>query len=287
MLGDVLHMSRFNDLARRSYRDALALSPSSLDALAGLAALDLEDGRPAAARAIVDAQVRLHPRSATLLLLAGRTALQANAANEAQSFLKRAIDAQPSLMPAYEALGALYVRTQQLPKALDEFTRVEQARPDAIGASTMVAVILEAQGRPSEARAHYEQILARAPRSAIAANNLAWLLLGEGLIEDAVRLAGIAHEELRDAPEVNDTLGWAYLKAGRHPDAIRALADAVQASPGKPLYRYHLGMAFLSAGDVRNARQELGSAIASGAAFPGREEATESLQRIHASDNAQ
>jgi len=48
----------------------------------------------------------------------------------------------------------------------------------------------------NRAKAQYEEALARFQRAAIAANNLAWLDLDEGRLDDALRWATVAHEEM-------------------------------------------------------------------------------------------
>src|SRR5206468_10004709 len=59
----------------------------------------------------------------------------------------------------------------------------------------------------------YEQVLALNPRSALAANNLAYLYSDHGGDkEKALQLAQMAKEEAPDEPQVSDTLGWILYK---------------------------------------------------------------------------
>ena len=107
----------------------------------------------------------------------------------------------------------------------------------------MVAMILQAQGHKEDARKRYEEILAANPRAAVAANNLAWMYLEDTRLDDALRYALVAKEELRRTPEVNDTLGWIYYQRNQPKDAIAPLTEAVEARPDNALYKEHLQMA--------------------------------------------
>ena len=84
----------------------------------------------------------------------------------------------------------------------------------------MAAMIDEAQGKRDSAVAGYERALGDNPRAGVAANNLAWIRAEEGRVDDAVRLAGIAVDTMKNRPEPHDTLGWAYYKQGLSGRAI-------------------------------------------------------------------
>jgi len=88
----------------------------------------------------------------------------------------------------------------------------------------------------NRAKAQYEEALARFQRAAIAANNLAWLDLDEGRLDDALRWATVAHEEMPRRAEVADTLGWVHLRRGDVLLALRWLADAADLRPDNPIY---------------------------------------------------
>jgi tetratricopeptide (TPR) repeat protein len=106
--------------------------------------------------------------------------------------------------------------------------------------------------------------------------------LEDGRLDEALRLALVAKEQLNRAPEVNDTLGWIYYRRGQVPDAVRPLAESVDAQPENPLYRYHLAMAYWKTGSLEKAREELTRALAAPSSFDGRDEALRVKQQLDA-----
>src|SRR5262249_61735444 len=86
----------------------------------------------------------------------------------------------------------------------------------------------------------YEPVLAREPRAAVAANNLAWMLMQQDRLDDALRYALVAKAELRHSPQVNDTLGWIYFQRKQLRDAVPLVAEAAERQPESEIYRVHL-----------------------------------------------
>ena len=140
---------------------------------------------------------------------------------------------------------------------------------------------MEMQGRTPEAQQRYVKALEIEPRSAAAANNLAWLYATRGgNLDVALQLAQTAKAGLPDSPEVSDTLGWVYYKKGLKDVAIGPLEQAVRAVPGKATYHFHLGMAYLSANDWAKARASLQRALALDPNFDGAEDARKALASV-------
>ena len=59
-----------------------------------------------------------------------------------------------------------------------------------------------------EAQTQYEQTLAKFPRAGVAANNLAWLYVEAGRLDEALQWATVARREMPRRAEAHDTLGW-------------------------------------------------------------------------------
>jgi tetratricopeptide (TPR) repeat protein len=118
-------------------------------------------------------------------------------------------------------------------------------------------MIHEAKGRRAEAAAQYQRVLDGNARAGVAANNLAWIRIEEGRLDDAVRLASIAADVLKGRPEPFDTLGWAYYHQGLTTRAIAAFERALALAPNNPTYHYHQGLAYLKAGDTPRGRAAL------------------------------
>jgi tetratricopeptide (TPR) repeat protein len=284
-LGDVRALKGDIAGARRAFTAALTLDPESTEALGALALLDLQDHRPREAQARVDAQLRRHPDSVPLLLLSGRTAIGADQSGRAEAALRRVIEIDPTNMQAFELLGQMYIREGRLDAAREQFETLASRAPQSVGARTMVAMLLEAQRRRADAIREYEAILASHPTAGIAANNLAWLYAEDDRLDEALRLALAAKQELGRTPSARDTLGWIYVKKKQPLDAIPLLVQCTEAQPDNPTYAYHLAVAYADAGYATKAREVLTAALAESRPFAQRSQAVLLMDRITASAN--
>ena len=259
----VLSASR-NDVAtaRASFNRALELAPDSLEALAGLLALDMHAKKFSDAAARLSTRLQQGPVTPELLLLAGRTYTSINELGDAERVLRQAIEKEPTLLSAYAMLGQLYVRQGKLNEALAEFDRLAQRQVKPIGALTMAGIILQGQGRLTEARARLERAIAVDANAAVAANNLAWMYVEAGdKLERGLSLAQSAAQAMPDSPEVLDTLGWAYYKNELPALAVPPLVRAIEKDPKNATYHYHLGLAYAKTGDTAGARRALERAL--------------------------
>jgi tetratricopeptide (TPR) repeat protein len=141
----------------------------------------------------------------------------------------------------------------------------------------MAAMLYEARGDRVRARQTYEAVVAADARAGIAANNLAWIYADEGKLDDALRLARIAQQQLKRRPEGEDTLGWVHLRKGQVTDAIAAFSRAIERAPSHALYHYHLGLAYLQSGDTERGRAALNRALSISPDFNGADDARRRL----------
>lgn len=267
--------------ARRELSTALEIDPTSIAALGALAELDVRAGRGQAALAAIGSRLRRQPDNPALLLLSARTHAAVGQNAEAEATLRRLVHDDPSNLDAFSTLGRLYLASGRLDDAREQFERI--ARDDKkAGAVTMVGMILEAQHREDEAQRAFERALETNPRAGVAANNLAWLYQEQGRLDDALRWALVAKDELRSMPEAKDTLGWIHVRREEYGEALPLLAATVEARPDNPLYRYHLGYAYWKTGAISRAQRELQRALASKNSFAARKEAERLLGEMDA-----
>jgi len=265
--------------ARAAFTRAASLAPGTFEPLAGLTNVDVAAGQTKAARQRLASKVSAPAPDARLLLLAGQVAAADRDLPAAEQLLKRAVAASPDLLDAYAELGRVYVSTGRLDEAKAQFARLAKSQP--VVSYTMSGLIAQAQGNPAAARAAYERALDVDPQAAVAANNLAWLLVDSGGDLDRARdLATAAHHRMPERPEMNDTLGWVLHLAGDHDRALTYLQRAVRLNPRNALYYSHLGLALRAQGDVREARASLERALAIDAGFRGHEEARRVLSAM-------
>src|SRR5262249_582845 len=235
----------------------------------------------ARARSRVETKLAQNPDDVGLLLLAANTYKATGDFSRSEQTLSHLVDIDPTNPQAHALRGRLFMSQQKLESAGSEFEIAAERESDSeskIAAQTMVALILEAQDRPSDAQRRYEQILAASPRSFVAANNLAWLYAQHGgNLDVALGLAQTAVQRAPDQPQVNDTLGWIYYKKDLPGQAIAALRRSVEKDSTNPIYHYHLALAYSQGGDRARAKELLERALALDPQFEGSTDARKLL----------
>jgi tetratricopeptide (TPR) repeat protein len=267
--------------ARAAFEKALSLNSRLVEPLSNLVAMDLEDKKPASARARLEQRLQETPDASPVLVLAGRTWAAAGDRTKGEEFLRRAIDADPSNLDAYSLLGWLYMSQQKPDQAIAEFDKLAARQPRAVGPPTMAALILQGQGKNEEARRRYERLVEANPHAAVASNNLAWMYASRGeQLDRALQLAQAAKAELPDDSEVNDTLAFVYLKKQLPSLAVPLLQLAIAKNPTNPAFQYHLGLAYSQIGEKDAARQALERALRLKPDFEGAEDARKLLRTL-------
>jgi tetratricopeptide (TPR) repeat protein len=248
--------------ARASYEKGLSMNPNSLEALAGLTAVDLFQKRAPQARARIEARLAAQPNRPELMLLASQVYGAEGDMARAETMLRRAIQADPSSTLAYSRLASVLLAAGKLDAARAEFDQMSQRDPKNVAAQTMAAMIVHSQNKTADAKKRYETILNADPTAAVAANNLAWIYAEEGeRLDEALRLAQSAATKMPENPEVSDTIGWIYYKKELPALAVPAFERSVEKAPENASYHYHLALALASSGDNRRARAAVQEAL--------------------------
>ena len=267
--------------ARAAFEKALSLDPDLVEPLTALAALDLMEGQGDLARARFEERLKTTPGNSAVLVGAAKTWGASGDEKKAEEFLRRAIDADASNFDAYTLLAQLYVPQRKLDQALAEYDKLAARQPGAVGPPTMAGLVLEAQGKPEEARRRYEDVVEKYPKAAVASNNLAWMYATRGeQLDRALQLAQSAKDQMPDQPDVNDTLGFVYIKKQLGSLAVPHLQRAIEARPAEPVFYYHLGLAYAQAGNKAAARQALERALGLKEDFGGADDARKLLKTL-------
>src|SRR5262245_46993348 len=262
--------------ARKSFEETLRLQPSTYDALVGLVTIDIAQRNIAAARERVTSWRQRDPNDARVKLLSARVALAGGNTADAEQTLRALVTADPSQLDAYDLLGRIAMSNGQLDRALAEYQNLASHSKTPAGPLTLVAMIQEARGDRDSARQQYERVLALDPHAGVAANNLAWMYAEAGRLDDALKLATVAQDQLK-RPEAEDTLGWVYYRKGLWQHAIASFERAISKAPSNPVYQYHVGLAHLKEGNESQGRAALKRALALKSDFNGAEDARKAL----------
>jgi tetratricopeptide (TPR) repeat protein len=275
------------DEARQHYERALSIDSANFDALRGLVELYGSERRFDEAHARVDAAIAARSNNAPPSLLAslhflkaevfgrqggaaageGNREQSAHFARQAEASLRRSLEHDGSFTPAFNALGALYINTNQPDEAVRALGRWADARRDDANPHILIGMVEDSRQNYDAACEAYRKALTLRPDDIFASNNLAWNYAehGKGNLDEAMRLAQSVVQRYPDEPGFADTLGWVYFKKGLHGAAVEQLQKAVTKATARgsdaPLYRLHLAQALAASGRKAEARQQLQQAL--------------------------
>lgn len=266
-LAAVAGMEGKTDEATQFYERALQLDATNFDALNGIVNLLAGQKQFDQAHARVDQAIAQKQDSAPLHFLKGQIYGRQFDANGSETQMRRALELDPSFTPAFNALAALYINTNQPDRALKQLREWAAKRADDPNPYVLTGMVEDGRGNFDAADEAYRKALTLRPDDILSANNLAWNYAehGKGNLDEAMRLAQGVVQKMPDEAGFADTLGWVYFKKGLHAAAVEQLQKAVSKAQagGKdsPAYRLHLGQALAAAGRKAEARQQLQLAL--------------------------
>jgi Flp pilus assembly protein TadD len=237
--------------------------------------MTLQENRPDAARERVEKQIALAPQSGALRFLLGNVYW-----NPREGGTRRSCppEGARAWVGPYLALSQRYADSGKYDQALAKLREALTVNPNNIVALALSAGLSERKGEITKAKEAYEKALALNPRSALAANNLAYLYSEHGGDKKrALQLAQAAKEMAPEEPHIADTLGWILYKRGVYQRAFSLFKESAAKLPENPEIQYHLGMAYLKTGDKEAARKALTLAATSQTGFGEQEDAKRAL----------
>ncbi|HYJ89322.1 MAG TPA: tetratricopeptide repeat protein [Pyrinomonadaceae bacterium] len=260
------------DEAAAFYENALAVDSTNFNALSGLIRLYARNNDLGKAHARIDQVLNSYPNNASLHYLKAQIYGFERNSNQAETSLRKTLELDQNYIAAYSALGALFINTNQQERAIAEYQKILERRPDNATAYTLIGMLDDSRKNYDAAAESYRKALGKDQNAVIAANNLAWLYAvnGNGNLDEAVRLAQGVVQKNPNIPGFVDTLGWVYYKKGLYGAAVEQLQKAVTLDEraakngnGTPAanYQYHLGMALKARGDKDAARRALEHAV--------------------------
>lgn len=256
--------------AEASYSKAAQLQPMAAEPILALVRLEMRRGRMLQAQDRLEKVIKTMPDHPYAEGILGELLLTKGEAAIASPHLEAATRINPKWTTPWANLARLRY-AQKLMAEGDAVLRDGLASsPENEQLRLMLAVSLTVQHQYDEAIVQYEMVLQHAPRSTMAANNLAALLVDHRndpkSLERALAVSR-DFESQKGNPYMLDTLAWVHHKMGHHADAVRLLKQATALAPDHPTLNYHLGAAYAKAGQRTEAATYLKKAIASPAAF--------------------
>ncbi len=267
-------LSQFED-ARRTLAELLLQKPNWLPAAALASWLDIERHENDAAVARMAALRKLQPNDPNVLAAEGEILMAAGKPAAAAEAFAAALRLQPTAaiaMKAYLARVAARLPEPTLP--LQNYVDTHRYDTAARGA---LAQAYQQSGESQRAIVEYEKMLAETTASPLLLNNLAWLYSEAG-DKRALATARQAVALAPNNPAVADTLGWILLGQGLIDEALPVLKSAAAGAPKDGEIRYHYALALAKSGARDEATRNVAEALRQAEPFPSRS-AAERLQR--------
>jgi len=223
------------DRALAAARRALALDPTSVEAMVLSADAHLARGEMDAAIADMRRAVRHSPASFDLRLRLGRLLVQAERYDQARKLFEGLLKERPGDATLLYTLGLLNLQARDLARARDYFRKLARAGgPKRQEAWFYLGQIAEEQGRVKEALRWYRRI-GPGPYFIESRGRMADLLYLQGRLSEARAVLARARARVSSAAEgVRLYLmeGQILREAGRHREGVELYNEALTEFPG-------------------------------------------------------
>jgi tetratricopeptide (TPR) repeat protein len=268
--------------AQKAYREALDLNPNSTDALFEVLAMDVVQKQVDRAVATAKTQLAKYPDNVGFHIVLGQLLLdQKHDLPGAEAEFKRASDLDPKNGDATVRLGTIQSARGATDQALQTYLDAQKANPGDVALYLLAGQIYRGKQDWEHARQQYQKALDLQPDSAVANNEMAYIMLEQGgNIDVAFAMAQTARRQLPDSPGTADTLGWAFYHKKVYASAITLFTEAVKKDPDNAVYNYHLGLAYAKNGQAALAKEQLDHLVKTKPNFPDLDELRRALSEI-------
>lgn len=264
------------------FESALAVSPDAVQPLSQLVKSHLAmDKRELAEKRLAEV-IERNPKNFVAHNLLGELQLTSKRFEEAKKSFETAIQDNEKWAILYRNLATAQLALKDEEGALKTMNVGIEKTGGSSLLVTGLAAYLEKAGKLDEAMAQYEKVLKEDPKSQLAANNLAMLLIEYKTDDASKQRARDLSKLLVDAkePAYLDTIGWVEYKFGDYQKASEYLEKAIQNAPDAALIRYHLGMAYVGLGNKVLAKDNLKQAVDANIDFKGLDLAKAELAKL-------
>jgi tetratricopeptide (TPR) repeat protein len=281
LLGELYNSQKHYPEGAAQLAQALQYDPNSVAALHGLVSYDLLKKQPAQALARLNAQIAKSPKNSGFYDLLAQLQIENKNFDQAAATAQKAMQLNPDDSEAVSIYAQLQAARGQVASAIGTWQQWTKTHPGNAGVLTILGMLEEARGNKWQAEEDYKKALQLQPAQALAANNLAYLMLeNHENVDVALTLAQTARRGMPNSPSSADTLAWAYYYKGTYGFARDLLENAIKINPNSPAMQYHLGMVYGKLSDKNNAVIHLKKAIALAPNSPAAKDAQSALQKL-------
>jgi Flp pilus assembly protein TadD len=256
-----VYQKRWNE-AEPLFRKGLSQEPTAVQAIRGLMNLYLAKNQSGKALDCIHGALDRDPQNPELYVLQAEAQLRTNDQSNAELSLTRSLKIDNHNINAWILLGQLQASLHRADDAITSHRKAIELAPKNASLQVLLGGLYEAQNNWQQAQDSYQKALALQPDHAIAANNLAYLLLEHGGDPNtALALAQTARRASPNQSSVADTLGWAYYRVGAYSAAAPLFLEAAKQSDKNLTYHYHLALTYQQMKDLARAREEFKKVI--------------------------
>ncbi len=269
------------ELSVDAFERALLLKPNAVEPLIGLAKSRVLQKMPDKALKRVRQVIDQKPDHFLAQNLEGEILMSQQQIEMADISFEKAIKINPKWSTPYRNRAKIRA-AQKNADALMGMLKTGYTETKDVNLGVDLAVLLDRTGNSPEAIQLYDDLLQKQPNMAVAANNLAMILVrnnpDQHALDRALELTkGFA---ISKAPIFLDTLGWIHYKRGEFEQAVPILERANRANNKLAELDYHLGMAYYKAGRNSKARDMLAKSVKTEVPFEGLDEAKAVLSEL-------
>jgi tetratricopeptide (TPR) repeat protein len=165
----------------------------------------------------------------------------------------KALDIKPNYLEARNFLGVALFQNGETDEAIAQYRSALDINPDYLEARINLGNALGAKGQSDEAVAQYQKVIEIDPASAEARYNLGVDLFQKGQWDEAIAQYRKVLEIIPDAVQARNNLGIALYKKGRLDEAIAQYQKALETNPLYADAHNNLGVAYMKSGRASEA----------------------------------
>jgi len=170
---------------------------------------------------------------------------------DAITYAKRVVDANPKDVEAIIQLGNVYRSSDHFAEAAQAYTKGIEASPATVDWRILYyrGVSYTMANQWPQAEADFQKALTINPGQPQVLNYLGYSWVDRGLhLDEALTMIKTAVDQRPNDGFIIDSLGWAYYRLGRYDDAVMQLERAVKLQPQDSTLNDHLGDAYWKTG---------------------------------------
>lgn len=242
--------------AESDFSRALALEPASVRALNGAASVAEKQGLDEKALSFLIRAREAAPDDVTTLAHFGAVCLRRDLGPDALEALGRAHRLQPANTNVLYLLARANIAVQNWQQSLDLFQTFAKRVPNFPATYYAIGWLEIKLNRPEEAKRDLEHCLSLAPKTTGARYELAQLAVNDDRLDEAEKQLRIVLSEDPDHVEANILLGDLLTRRGRLDEAEAHLEAAIRKNPKSGAAHYKLATVLARKQQVQRAQAE-------------------------------